>query len=298
MIHFSASTPPGMARRPFFGAAEAVHLTEAFAGGDGCVVFKKDDATIILNKLGDLFDKDDVMIDYEKLVARTNPLFERCIRCRAGAHRQELAKRGTTSLRTSTGLALTRRASARSRSRRSSRRLHQPPGAASTAQTLEETYVGLSFDHAPTHPDEHARLRAVGSFIDPTCWLNGGLAISRAISRRLPFDNASITTTTLVVSFAVTVLSTFPVGIAKVLTVTLVTTIPYLVLSALTTNSFNVFLFHPFQVLFLIIHCFFIFSVSFVPSISLSCSYRWFPHVTLFLLVCSSFSSFSVSSFP
>ena len=39
----------------------------------------------------------------------------------------------------------------------------------------------LSLDHKSTQPDEYARLRAVGGFIDHAGRLNGGLAVSRAI---------------------------------------------------------------------------------------------------------------------
>ena len=225
------------------------------------------------------------MVDYEKLVARTNPFFERCIRCRAGAHRPRARQTryhiighfnwiGADTSRVCALTFTTLLAPAPS-----------TPGTASTAQTLEETYVGLSFDHAPTHPDEHARLRAVGSIIDPTCWLNGGLATSRAISRRLPFDNASITTTTLVVSFAMTVLSTFPVGIATILTFTLVTAIPDVVVWSFSFNPFVVSLALPFQGLSPIIHCFFIFRLL-------------FPLLLLFpgLVVCFLLSLFSISS--
>ena len=43
---------------------------------------KKEDATIVLNKLGDLFDREEeVTISYDLFLQRTNALFERCIRC-------------------------------------------------------------------------------------------------------------------------------------------------------------------------------------------------------------------------
>ena len=43
---------------------------------------KRKDATIVLNELGDLFDREeDVTISYDLFLQRTNAHFERCTRC-------------------------------------------------------------------------------------------------------------------------------------------------------------------------------------------------------------------------
>ena len=140
------------------------------------------------------------MVDCEKFVARTNPLFERCIHSVEQALTvSDLAKESIDAVLTDGSVANVVLVTWF---------MYVSASSATRAPLILENALRLPFGHTATHPTSTHGSAPPATSSTLRLAQQRSRRLARDQRRRLPFGHASVTTTTLVITLAVTVIVT------------------------------------------------------------------------------------------